>query len=278
MNANLRYIIKINYRFHQKKEVRNIFNQFKGKVQNSIDELTTQINFIEAATKSPVLLFTSTDKVLKNDRASLFIALGYDNGKFREFMANLMNSYFSKNCPFNLTIRPRSKSQTSIFAIYHEDVEIAQFNIFEQWYGIRDIPSLDDDIFEEHQRLSDEKNKEIALVNERIQKWESILDHPYRYVYNFYLKNKKLRAKSIFQFIDDSIQLLFNKSLVDKIKNKMEQEKDKLKEINTRYGRYSFDPEKLIVSNKEKETYIKFCVDFFELHQYSLQQQQHKLY
>jgi hypothetical protein len=255
-----------------------IFNQFKVKIQDAIDELTTQINFVEAATKSPVLLFTSTDKVLKNDRASLYITLGYDNGKFREYMANLMNSYFSNNCPYNLTISPRSKSQTSIFAIYNEDVEIAQFNIFEQWYGIRDKPSSEDDIMKEHQRLSDEKNKEMALVNERIQKWESVLDHPYRYVYNFYLKNKKLRAKSIFQFIDDSIHLLFNKSLIDKINNKMEQEKDKLKEINARYDRHSFDPEELIASNKEKETYIKFCVDFFELHQYSLQQQHHRLY
>lgn|GEM_PF-5772173 len=258
--------------------MRIIFNQFKVKVQDAIDELTAQINFIEAATKSPVLLFTTSDKVLKNDRASLFITLGYDNGKFRGYMANLMSSYFSNNCPYNLTIRPRSKSQTSIFAIYHEDIEIAQFNIFEQWYGIRDKPSLEDDILKEHQRLENEKNKEISLVNERIQKWEGILTHPYKYVYNFYLKNKKLRAKSIFQFIDDSIHLLFNKNLIDKIKNRLKQEKDKLKEINDRYARHSFDPEELIASNKEKEAYIKFCVDFFELHQYSLQQKQHKLY
>ncbi|WP_139210538.1 hypothetical protein [Paenibacillus sophorae] len=255
------------------------FDNFKSSIDEAIEELTSQRRFIEAATKTPVLLFTTADKELKGSKSLIFTSVKRELHKFQEYLAELMNTYFQKQCTYDLTVKVRQPmSFPSIFAIYCGDIEIAQFNIYKQWYGIRDKPKLEDEINAENKRQREDKEKELKLVEEKIDKWEAVLKHPYKYVYDFYFVNRKLKWKSLFFFVQDLSRLSFSKGLFEKIDNRISKERDKLVEIEKRYARHSFDPKEFIRLNKERETLIKYCVDFFELHKYKLQEERHKLY
>lgn len=202
--------------------------EFVRFFQQSQEELEKGIAFIQKIEEDPSLVFTDIQSFLSSRKGVTFALLnhwrehtheirGHD---FQSFLAYIANRHFQHwlqekgvQEPFEIGIR-NPMQFPSIFAIYHEDVELIQLDILKSWYGIRNKPLTDQQLLIQHEKELQRIDGEIQTQLERIEKEKDRRDHPlkhYKGIKNFlaYLFiNKKKLHESFNKLVEKEERLL----------------------------------------------------------------------
>lgn len=250
---------------------------FIKTIEEAESELKEALLFIERANQSPKLYLEESNQHIGRTKDMVLSVMnhwkrgekeikGYD---FQAYLADACNQYFQEwmkeqSMEESLQIEVRNPRQfPSIFAIYHNQTELIQLNIFEKWYGIRENPSeekvikkyKDDLKFAEENILS--QIERTAIARER-------RDHPLQYykgVKNFFawlFHNKK----KIYDSLDDRVKTEEARLLQDKV------EKERI---------IQYHPE-LLRNCREKRALIAMVEPFFKELSYELNANRNSLY
>lgn len=253
------------------------YEDFSSLIEESAMELQKAQNFLLRTTVQPMLLFQEAHIYLKSNRNIVTAVMNTSylkndkvNGHaFQVFLASILDrglqAWVEKNqIPHEVRILVRNpNSFPSIFAVYVNEQEIIQFNIFERWYGLRDVIFTEDEIrerAEKHKITNEEALKELDI---ELTKWTDIQQKP----------------SSLIRTPWDIFVLLFkrnklNASLEKKVTFIKRQKEDLMKDIK-------FEEESIpgqIEHSQTKQVYRESLLPFFEELSYGLEEDRHNLY
>jgi len=173
----------------------NSGDEFIHLFEEAKEELDKAIYFIHKLEKNPLLVFTESHIHLQSTKGASFLLLNRWNKKehsikghnFQTYLAYYANLHLQEwlkehqiEEPFHIAVR-NPMQFPSIFALYHEDTELIQFDVINQWYGIRKRPLTEEELLKNHHNDINRIQKEIEEQEERIQKEIDRRDHPLKY-------------------------------------------------------------------------------------------------
>lgn len=186
---------------------------FTTLIEEATLELQKSQLFLNRAKLNPMLLFKEAHIYLRSPRniVSTVMTTSYLKDDlvtphaFQVYLANQLNVAYNEwiekqelNYEVSILVR-NPDSFPSLFAVYVNEREVLQFNIFEQWYGIHEqFPTLEE--LQEQYRKSEEYQKET------LEKDKTAVD---------YLKNVKAKPWAFVRKPKDVRLLLFKRGLVD---------------------------------------------------------------
>jgi hypothetical protein len=253
------------------------YEDFSTLIEESARELQKAQNFLLRATMQPMLLFNEAHIYLKSNRnivtavmTTSYLKDDKVNGHaFQVFLASILNKALQswakkKDISDDVRVLVRNpNSFPSIFAVYVNEQEIIQFNIFDKWYGIRDVIFTEEDIRNREAENKSTNEEALKEIEEELKRWSEIKEKP----------TTLMRSPS------DVFILLFkrsklNKSLDKKLSSLHRQREELLKNIKRE--------EESIPSQIEhfhkKQVYTDLLVPFFEELSYSLEKEKYNLY
>lgn len=151
----------------------------------------------------------------------------------------------------------------SIFAVYVNDIEVIQFNIFKKWYGMREKFLSEDEIKERAERSKQRYQEGIQDVEKKIEKWTKAKESPASLVKNL---------KGVYILLFKRKNAMANIDTL--LKSFEKQKKELIKLIEEEDGRI---PEQ-IKYQQLKEASVQLIVPFFKELNYSLEDQPYNLY
>lgn len=250
---------------------------FINRLENIKNELDESIEFLKKIEENPNIIFIHIKESLGSQRSLTFQCIDYVGKEKTErivcdlqsYLGNKMNEVFQlwkqKNgIKEKLEIRVRNpNSYTSIYAIYLDDKEIAQFNPFEKFYGNRTGCRSEADILRAAQHeviwLEDEKKEKISQLENLI----SVRKKPFSHISTLNdLIPVVFRYKKTMKLLDYLIEKQEKKII--KIQEKIKLEKDKVS--------------KNIESNKKHKQMFEIVERFFLQYDYTLETNESKLY
>lgn len=191
----------------QKREVKPN-SLFFSYIDDAQKELNDGLAFLKKAELDPKLLFTDSDIHLKSRGMMMAIMNHWRNENeyvkghdFQVYVADVANRYFQDwlrqkgiNEPFRLEVRNPNQFP-SIFAVYHEEVELLQCNLQKKWYGVRKRPFTEEEILYRHEKGLARIEKEMKETEEELKRNLLRRDEPLKYY-------KGLKNRIQYLFID----------------------------------------------------------------------------
>ncbi|WCK57175.1 hypothetical protein PP175_28725 (plasmid) [Aneurinibacillus sp. Ricciae_BoGa-3] len=249
---------------------------FTNHVKETMHELNQIGDFLERASMEPMLLFTESYRVLKTANNLLVNSFQTEDRKdgltphaFLIFLGSLLDKAFTEwattqQLSFQPSVKVRQPNTfPSIFAIYVEDTELMQFNIFEQWYGIQQNILTPEEIKSNLKRKEASINNMIEDLDKKIEKCQSFQKSPLSKVRSlkdthYYLFKRKALlekvAKKIDRFEDLKIALV----------KELQEERNKIQEH--------------LEFHADKQEKLNGILPFFKELGYALQDEKYKLY
>lgn len=204
----------------------SVFLDAVNKAQELVRE---QYNLIQQAISNPKVLFTEAHPIFGSWHAAIFQMLTYPINKsdikvheLQIFLASLIDTFVkewctSKGITSEIQVKVRNpKSFPSIFAIFSNELEIMQFNIFEKKYGVRVKALSKEEALEKQENEMQHQQKSIDEVTKTLQLKRDVKANPYHYTKNFrervtiWIKMKTLQTnvdKQI-EHLENNIQIM----------------------------------------------------------------------
>lgn len=241
-------------------------------------ELEEGVRFLEKAEVDPQLIFTDAQNVLKSTKGMVYTVmknwksedLSTQSHDFQAYLAYLANQYFqewlqSQNIKESFQIEVRKSNQfPSIFAIYHETMELIQFNLFEKWYGIRQKVETEEEVTEKHNKRLRELDEEIQKKEKSLQEAISRRDHPLKHY-------KGVKNYLSWVFIN-------KKKLHQAFENLVQREEMSLNHFKKLREREVQTMPRLLEEANERRKYVGMIEPFFQHVAYSFNDKKHQLY
>ncbi|MFF2834262.1 hypothetical protein ACFVSK_21055, partial [Cellulosimicrobium cellulans] len=165
----------------------------------------------------------------------------------------------------------------SIFAVYYDDNEIIQFNIFERYYGKRNMKTKEE-IEQHYKRQENEKLEELEFVNEKISNMQAAKANTLKWIVDFHKNKDKGILNKLYYGVKELVLYLPQRDKIRKlIDDALTKYNNQLEEINDRYEKYN-DMEADLEKLKIKESIISQVEPIFIKYNYRLETENHKLY
>jgi len=277
MQAEQEYAKKINkvLKNNNKRHLKPA-NVFTHALEEASNDLQEGLQFLQRLEGNHELVFTEASKyiskqgtvsLLMNHRASNEPIKGHD---FQVYLAHVANLHFqkwldSKGIEETYQIDVRNSNQyPSIFAVYHDDHEIVQFSVLQQFYGMRKKPDVEEVLLEKHQSTLKKIDERLQLQTLKVEEQVSKRDHPMKHY-------KGIKNKLAYLFMNhQKVYEVFNKWVRREEKILLDLKMEKEREIQ------SF-PDFLERSNNQR-SYMEEVEVFFQELGYELMTEEHKLY
>lgn len=211
----------------KKQEVKDV-DDFIAFFNVAINEIQKGISFMEKLEEQPSMVFTDIRKYLQSRKGASISILNHwkkhemdvNVHDLQGLLAHYANLHFQNwlkeneiDEPFYISIR-NPRTYPSIFSVYHQHIELLQFNVFESWYGIRKEPLTEEEIHSRHNNDLERIENEIKAQEEKIEKEKDRKNHPlkhYKGLKNFFVYlfiNKKKLNEAFDQLIKKEISIL----------------------------------------------------------------------
>lgn len=173
-------------------------------IDKTIERFQQQKAFLEQACSQPELLFQDAHRVIGSKRDHIYQIMNqWNDGKrilqvhdFQKFMAELLNRFVQQwakehGIHQEVVVKVRNPNTfPSIFAVYHGDIELIQFDILKRFYGIRDAIKSEEEINEERKKFENERNEQIERCKNEIAEYVKMKESPFAYVWNYHRNHK----------------------------------------------------------------------------------------
>jgi hypothetical protein len=246
-------------------------------IRHSQKELEESLLFLQRALAEPKRLFTEAKEGLHSTRSMIFKAIDYrardqkmgNQHDFQALLADKMNQVIQewvqdRGIEGKVRIEVRTPlSFPSIFCVYYDDMEIIQFNIFEQWYGVRQKPYTEQEMIQQNEITIENHEKQIQEFKTKLDNYKKYGENPWKYV-----KTP----------MDVVIILFKNQKLTEGLEKRISNTQKRLKEEEeTLQGVKEGFPYYLNKARQERKG-IDEIIPFFEELSYRLETQENKLY
>mgnify|MGYP001167357889 CR=1 FL=1 len=240
-------------------------------------ELEAETEFLREAISEPIRFFTETKDRLKSHRSILYRVLDFKSRRgpcspheFQQFLITKLDGVFQdwlqKNKKeLSLSIRLRNPSTfPSLFAVYDNDTEILQFNIFEKTYGIRQRPLTEEEILMRGQ----EKERQLRTLKQaeerKLKELANVKEKPYLYIFTSW--------EGFFHLF------LRYEQTMKRIRELMEWSRGKIETLDDQIKANRESLPSIIQANVNRQKAIEAAEPFFLELGYSLETRQEKLY
>ncbi|OZB98136.1 hypothetical protein [Paenibacillus sp. XY044] len=260
--------------------------EFNHRIELAVNRLNKQREFLKRATDKPEILFDKASTMFTRKDDIFSIMNVYEDGQrkmnvhdLQAFLCSIINNFFrSELKDERITIKVRDRLRyPSIFAVYYDDNEFLQFDIFERYYGKRMMKTVEE-IEEHYKRQADQKHKELEIVKEKISDMLAAKDNPIKYIINYHKNRKTKIYKKWFYGSKELVLYVFQWGKMSKLVGKaLDKYAQQLEEIEARYKKYDnleFDLKNLRI----KEDLISKVEPIFIKYNYRLETENHKLY
>ena len=251
---------------------------FIESIRQSQSDLERSLAFLLKALEEPKLLYTDTKDEWISNRGMLFKALEYmakgekrnNLHDFQAFIADKLDRYLkewakNKGITEDVKVEVRNPlTYPSIFAVYYEDQEIIQFNIFEKWYGIREsLTTTEEEILSSGDTVMKTHEENIQSFVKRRAEYEGLSKKPWGMV--------KTPA-------DVYILLFKRKKVIEGLQKQLENFDKRIEHESKLLQQTKDSIPHQVERSKRKITGMDSIVPFFEELDYSLEMNQYKLY
>jgi hypothetical protein len=282
---------------------------FIQAIEGAKEELSAQQTFLEEAIKDPHVLFSrGTDRLGKKSLVSYIMnGFVFNDGKllvhdFQVFLADLTDRFvqeWAKSNGITESIKVEVRmpnSYPSIFAIYHKEMELIQFNVLEKFYGVRNKVKDEETIRFDYKKLVEQIEEHTEPLLVEVADYERLLNHPHQYIREHYKSKraeniivigkgktkKKYNYKNLLKLplyeLSEHCSIFFKKrSFNDKLKVKIENAITMIESEKRVLSRYP-SIEELIEKNRIIDDLTKKLIPMFEEFDYYLEIEKHKLY
>lgn len=244
----------------------------------AINEIQKGITFMEKLEEQPSMVFTDIREYLQSRKgASVSILNHWRNHElnvnihdFQRLIAHYANLHFQNwlkeneiDEPFYISIR-NPRTYPSTFSVYHQHIELLQFNVFESWYGIRKEPLTEEEVHSQHEKEMKRLEREIREQEERIEKEKDRKKHP--------LKHYK-GVKNFFTYL-----FINKKKLNQGFDRLIKKEESILEVIKEEKGMKELTLDRIIQDNLQRREWLNLVEPFFQELNYSIQTNKSILY
>lgn len=252
----------------------DIYIKACDNVKSELDDVVT---FLKKAIKEPELFFTDAKEEWRSHRSIMYEAIrhNYNTTKigsvheFQVFIADQLNKYFQEWAKVNkisekVVIECRTpNSFPSIFAVYVDDYETIQFNIFDKKYGARSASRGEEDILISGQRRERTLREDIKRDQEQLDMFKSVKEKPFSTSFSL-----KWYVAYIFR----------NKRTVGRLDSRIESLEKRIKQTNEEVEEHRKRLPYDLEENKMKQYHVTVVAPFFEKLKYELETRSEKLY
>lgn len=250
---------------------------YVNRIKDVQEELNHFIDFLNKAKENPEFFFIYAKEHLKSHRSFLFQCIGYKGKQtkegtvhdFQAYLAYKMNEGFQvwkeKNeIEEDLVIRVRNpNSFPSIYAVFFNRKEIAQFNPFEGFYGSRFKFKSEGEILQAGQKEEIHLREEEKREKLKLKKLVSLRTSPFTYVTSF----------------SDLKHLIFNrKRIIERIDELIKRQEERIKHIQGMIQENRKRLPHMLKTNEEHQRLFKLIEPFFLQYNYTLEMETSKLY
>lgn len=250
---------------------------FCAVIEESTLELQKIQHFLQRAEADPLLLFKESSIYLKSSRNIVTSILGTSYSRnesvtayaFQVYLATVLDRAFKdwaekQDWKHDVSVLVRQPSTfPSIFAVYVDEREVIQFNIYERWYGIREKMYSQEELMEQYLKSEENAFSDIEERRNKLAYWIHVKDNPWSFI-------KNIKDVRILLFERDTI-----KGNIEKKITSIEQ--DILSMEQSLAIQKENIPRLLEQQEKRMDVMEKMRAFFVELH-YDLMQEKHRLY
>lgn len=250
---------------------------FMDSVKKETKKLMEAQSFFEKALEKPELLFTEAKTAWGSTTHIFFKAIDKARKEnntgtvhdFQELLANTLDRHFAAwkkergiEIDSNVEVRNPS-SYPSIFAIYVDGMEILQFNIFKQWYGVRQQPQEVEETKKQHEQKVKQSRDLIEEWEAEISYLEDLKKNPRKYVkslkdaFLMFTKLKRIRANADVK--------------ISKTRSSIERELKRIEDYEKELPYY-------LKKNEERRQAIEWTVPFLKEKKYEEKTEKNMLY
>lgn len=263
--------------------------KFIDRINLEVNKLNKQKEFIIQCIENPKISFDRIGEYM-NKRDTVFqIMNGHEDKEnklsahqFQKFLCDIVNTYFEQvfKDP-KLTVKVRNgNSFPSIFAVYYDNVEVIQFDVFQKYYGKKD--EIDEQVLIENhnKQLNDIKEKNVKCLA-KLQEYKFALEHTYRWISDYYKNNKKEIKifKRLYYKAKDLIFFTFKKkTLLSSLEKKIKQKNNEINQLESEWFRHEEAHKKNLSDNAIRKEITELVEPLFVKHLYRLETEKHKLY
>jgi hypothetical protein len=179
-------------------------DDFLSLIANVTKELSQAQTFLMRVQDDSMLLFNEADQYLKSTRNVVTASMSLAHVKtktmtphtFQVYLASLLDKGFkvwakSQKMERSVSVLVRNPSSfPSIFAVYVDDHETVQFNIFEKWYGVREKFYTEEQLREQFEKSKENTLDCIAQTEKKKTYWVQVKEKPLTFIkkpYDIYL-------------------------------------------------------------------------------------------
>lgn len=262
-------------------------SRFIARIDEVRARLKVQSELILESTENPELLFDQASKYFPSAKETIFNIMDvYEDGQrkmnayeLQEKMLQIINEFFKQQLG-DTTVEVRTRKEKafpSLFAIYKDDVELIQFDIFKRFYGKRTVKSKED-IEQKYIQLYLYYMSERQIFEEKISEYNSFLTEPYKYIID-YQKNRNTELfKKLWRGAKEVIEYSFASAKYKTAANKeIQRLENKLELIENSYAKMNKRSEEIDLLESTKDLIITL-EDIFIKYDYRLETEQYKLY
>ena len=250
---------------------------FCSLIEDATLELQKSQHFLQRVESNPLLLFKEGSIYLKSTRniVTSVMATSYLKNKtitphaFQVYLATVLDRAFKEwakeqDWKHEVAVLVRQpNSFPSIFAVYVDEREVLQFNIFERWYGIREKIYTEEELTEQYLKSEERTLSDIEKREKKLAYWKQVKEKPWSFI----------------KSVKDIHILLFKRRIME------ENIEKKIASIETHIANMKQDltiqkeniPELLEQQEKRVKISERMRVFFVEL-EYSLNEERHQLY
>jgi hypothetical protein len=266
---------------------------FIDKIQSTQDKLNRAFYFLKWASDNPKLFFTDAKRELGTEMRNsniLFAAMDYERELYtspqhdlQKYIGNKLNEYFwywllEEKGYTNEELKVEVSTENSFPSLYcvkYKDSQIIHFDIYEQFWGIRNKVRNELDIRKTAQQSKNKLKEENEKYKNKVELYRKIKDHPIQFV----LKNEEKRKRDFRGLLDDLYSVVFHQK---QIKNNAPERIEKYQKLIDRNEaeiiKCDTQLQKDIKYNFDKQCAIDIVKQLFDEIDYREEKETHKLY
>jgi len=272
--------------FHRKRQGTLLsFDEIDETITSALETQIKQQAFLQEAADNPNILWKGLRYSIPSTSSLIFSLMEkhyrekesdrrlYTPHHLLVYLASLLNRDFQEwlttrdiQESFSILVRD-AHTFPSIFAVYHGETELIQFNPFQSYYGAR-MPALT------HEELEASFQKRISQLEGEIEHFKAKLTEIEKIN-----KNPLLTAVKSPRFLNNILVLFFKrKSLYRNIKKEKKQAKQRITYYQKELEQEITNQPKRIQDQNEKERLLNLLFPFFNELEYELTTEKNRLY
>jgi succinate dehydrogenase flavin-adding protein (antitoxin of CptAB toxin-antitoxin module) len=266
---------------------------FINKIQSTQDKLNRAFYFLKWASDNPKLFFTDSKRELGTEMRNsniIFAAMDYERKlntspkhDLQKYIGDELNDYFQHwlheekgytNEDLKVEVSTEN-SFPSLYCVKHKDNPIIYFDIYEQFWGIRNKVRNELDIRKTVQQNKNKLKEENEQYENKLELYRKIKHHPIQ----FALKNEENRKRNFYGLLNDLYIVVFHQMQIkNNIPEKIKKYQKLIDHNEEEIIKWNIQLQKDIKYNFNKQCAINIVKQLFDEIRYREETETYKLY